>query len=52
MLNTQEHEIQMKRLLVEIFTNPKLKTELAFKGGTCLYFFHKLIAEPLALREG
>jgi predicted nucleotidyltransferase component of viral defense system len=42
MLNTQEHEIAMKRLLLDIFSNPKLKTELAFKGGTCLYFFHKL----------
>lgn len=42
MLNTQEHEIQMKKLLIAIFSNPKLKNELAFKGGTCLYFFHQL----------
>jgi predicted nucleotidyltransferase component of viral defense system len=42
MLNIQEHEIQMKRLLLEIFSNAKLKTQLAFKGGTCLYFFQKL----------
>jgi predicted nucleotidyltransferase component of viral defense system len=42
MLDIQQHEINMKRLLLEFFKNDKLKNELAFKGGTCLYFFYDL----------
>jgi predicted nucleotidyltransferase component of viral defense system len=42
MLDLQQHEINMKRLLLEFFKNDKLKNELAFKGGTCLYFFYNL----------
>lgn len=42
MLDTQAHETSMKRILREIYHHPQLQSQLVFKGGTCLYFFHDL----------
>jgi predicted nucleotidyltransferase component of viral defense system len=42
MLNITTHEVNMKRILLEFFSDPTLKKQLAFKGGTCLYFFYNL----------
>jgi predicted nucleotidyltransferase component of viral defense system len=42
MLETTIHEINMKRLLLDFFSDSILKKQLAFKGGTCLYFFYNL----------
>lgn len=41
-LDTQNHETNMKRILREIYQHPKLQSQLIFKGGTCLYFFYNL----------
>lgn len=42
MLNIQEHEYLLKRMLRDIAGNPELNNQLAFKGGTCLYLFYGL----------
>jgi len=42
MLDQAKHEILLKNILREIYQNPILQAQLAFKGGTCLYFFYDL----------
>jgi predicted nucleotidyltransferase component of viral defense system len=42
MLQIQKHEQILKNILRDIYTNPKLQSSLAFKGGTCLYMFYDL----------
>jgi predicted nucleotidyltransferase component of viral defense system len=42
MLNRQSHEIAMKRILINIYSNPKLSSKLCFKGGTLLFFAYDL----------
>lgn len=42
MLDRSKHEILMKNILRDIYQHPVLQAQLAFKGGTCLYFFHNL----------
>lgn len=42
MLDKQQHEYYLKRILRDIISNPKLNTQLVFKGGTCLYMFYGL----------
>lgn len=42
MLDRQRHEQILKSILREIYITPDLQTNLAFKGGTCLYIFYGL----------
>jgi predicted nucleotidyltransferase component of viral defense system len=42
MLNRSKHEILLKNILRDIYQHPVLQAQLAFKGGTCLYFFYNL----------
>jgi predicted nucleotidyltransferase component of viral defense system len=42
MLDQAKHEILLKNILRDIYQNPVLQAQLAFKGGTCLYFFYDL----------
>ena len=42
MLNRNLHETHLRRLLSSIFDDKVLNTQLAFKGGTCLYMFYAL----------
>jgi predicted nucleotidyltransferase component of viral defense system len=42
MLNKTNHEIHMRGILSALFSHHTLATQLAFKGGTCLYFFYGL----------
>jgi len=42
MLDQAKHEILLKNILRDIYQNPTLQAQLAFKGGTCLYFFFNL----------
>jgi predicted nucleotidyltransferase component of viral defense system len=42
MLKPLQHEIVMKKILMDIYTNSTLAPALGFKGGTCLYFFYEL----------
>lgn len=42
MLDRVKHEIVMKKIIMDICSSPTLAPTLGFKGGTCLYFFHKL----------
>ena len=42
MLDRSKHEILLKNILRDIYQHPVLQAQLAFKGGTCLYFFHNL----------
>ncbi len=42
MLDKTNHEITLRRILRALYQHPELQTLLAFKGGTCLYFFHNL----------
>jgi predicted nucleotidyltransferase component of viral defense system len=42
MLERTQHEIILKKILADVFSDKKLQTVLAFKGGTCLYFFYDL----------
>jgi predicted nucleotidyltransferase component of viral defense system len=42
MLDRAKHEILMKNILRDIYQHPILQAQLAFKDGTCLYFFHNL----------
>ena len=41
-LNKELHEYYMRTILKEIFQDSFLSNILAFKGGTSLFFFHKL----------
>ena len=42
MLDRKKHEILLKNMLREIYQHPVLQSQLAFKGGTCLYLFYGL----------
>lgn len=42
MLDQARHEILQKNILRDIYQNPVLQAQLAFKGGTCLNFFYNL----------
>ena len=42
MLDRIQHEIIFKKILRDIYQNNNLQAKIAFKGGTCLYMFHKL----------
>ncbi len=42
MLNRIKHEQILKSILKDIYLNPYLQANLAFKGGTCLYMFYGL----------
>lgn len=42
MLDKAKHEIALRNILRDIYQNKELSTKLAFKGGTCLYFFYEL----------
>lgn len=42
MLNRKQHEIHLRSILNSIFDHKILSTQLAFKGGTCLYLFYGL----------
>lgn len=42
MLDKTTHEILLKKILADIYQNKSLQTSIAFKGGTCLYFFYNL----------
>jgi predicted nucleotidyltransferase component of viral defense system len=38
----QRHQLLMKQILLQCFRDKQLLPYLAFKGGTCLYFFYNL----------
>lgn len=42
MLDIQKHELILKSILRDIYTDSSLQASLAFKGGTCLYLFYGL----------
>jgi predicted nucleotidyltransferase component of viral defense system len=42
MIDRTKHEIVMKKILMDIYLHQSLASSLAFKGGTCLYFFYNL----------
>lgn len=42
MFNRQQHEYFLKKILLDIFNEPRLNSQLVFKGGTCLYLFYDL----------
>ena len=42
MLNKQNHQILLIKILKDIYTNSNLKNQLVFKGGTCMYLFYQL----------
>lgn len=42
MLDQQQHDYYLKRILRDIINDPSLSTKLALKGGTCLYLFYNL----------
>ncbi len=42
MLNRATHESVMTNILTEIYSDPLLRTNLAFKGGTAAYLFYDL----------
>jgi predicted nucleotidyltransferase component of viral defense system len=42
MLNNNIHESHLRQLIAKIFNDSILQKQLAFKGGTCLYFFYGL----------
>ncbi len=42
MLDRTKHEIILKKILADIYQDKNLQVSLAFKGGTCLYFFYDL----------
>lgn len=42
MLDKVKHEIILRNILRDIYQDTELSTKLAFKGGTCLYFFYDL----------
>jgi len=42
MLDRIQHEIIFIKILRDIYQDNNLQAKIAFKGGTCLYMFHKL----------
>lgn len=42
MLDRQQHDATLKRILRKIAENYELNNQLVFKGGTCLYLFYDL----------
>jgi predicted nucleotidyltransferase component of viral defense system len=42
MLDQAKQEVLLKNILRDIYQHPVLQAQLAFKGGTCLYFFYAL----------
>jgi predicted nucleotidyltransferase component of viral defense system len=42
MLNRAPHELVLKRILFDFYSDAELCVQLGFKGGTCLYLFHGL----------
>jgi predicted nucleotidyltransferase component of viral defense system len=42
MLNRSLHDTHLRKILNNIFENKTLTSQLAFKGGTCLYLFYGL----------
>ena len=42
MLDRKHHEIILKKILADIYRDKNLGASIAFKGGTCLYFFYNL----------
>lgn len=42
MLNRSLHDTHLRKILNNIFENKTLASQLAFKGGTCLYLFYGL----------
>lgn len=42
MLDRQNHELILKKIIRDLYEHPFLMTSLGFKGGTCLYMFHGL----------
>lgn len=42
MLDIQQHEYILKRILKDIASDIELNNQLVFKGGTCLYIFYGL----------
>lgn len=42
MLDRQNHELILKKIIRDIYEHPLLMTSLGLKGGTCLYIFHGL----------
>lgn len=42
MLNITKHEATLNRILLDIYTDSYLTSQLAFKGGTACYFFYSL----------
>jgi predicted nucleotidyltransferase component of viral defense system len=42
MLNRTLHETHLRKILSNLFENKTLTSQLAFKGGTCLYLFYGL----------
>lgn len=42
MLFIEKHDITMRKIVADIYSNQALRHKLAFKGGTCLYFFYNL----------
>jgi len=38
----KRHQLVLKQILLQCFSNDQLLSKLAFKGGTCLYFFYQL----------
>lgn len=42
MLDKRLHEINLRNILYKFYTDPKISSQLAFKGGTCLYMFYNL----------
>ncbi len=42
MLNRTQHELVLKRILFDFYSDAELCSQLGLKGGTCLYLFHGL----------
>jgi predicted nucleotidyltransferase component of viral defense system len=42
MLNRSLHDTHLRKILNNLFENKTLTSQLAFKGGTCLYMFYGL----------
>lgn len=42
MLDKDKHEVMLKNILLDIYSNEKIASHLAFKGGTACYLFYDL----------
>lgn len=42
MLNREQHQLIMGKILKDIYTDISISSLLGFKGGTCAYFFYNL----------